>query len=99
MAPKTNALTILVLLVVSLVFADRVKCQQLDGSQGQELVGDDSGGGGGVGVSPKNDCDEEAIYHGPCVEVLCAAACLLQMNRGGHCKGGFFGACMCFVCS
>ncbi|KAG2565654.1 hypothetical protein PVAP13_7NG118517 [Panicum virgatum] len=80
MAPKTAALTILLLLVVSFIFADRVKCQQVDESQRQELVRDDES-------------------YGPCVEVLCAAACLLQMNRGGHCKGGFFGACMCFVCS
>ncbi|RLM74853.1 hypothetical protein C2845_PM15G05840 [Panicum miliaceum] len=91
MAPKTAALTILVLLLVSLVFADRVKCQpqRLDGGQGQELVRDGSGSGGGDGVPPKNDCNEEAMYHGSCVE----------MNHGGHCKGGFFGACMCIVCS
>jgi hypothetical protein len=38
------------------------------------------------------------LYHGPCVEMVCAVACLLQMNRGGHCKGGILGRCLCFVC-
>ncbi|CAL5032566.1 unnamed protein product [Urochloa decumbens] len=100
MAPKTAVLAIL--LVVSLVFADHVKCQQLGGSQGQQLVGNGSGsvdGGGGGGVSPNSNCIEKALYHGPCVDMFCAAACLVQIHRGGHCNGGFLSACLCFVCS
>ncbi|CAL5017416.1 unnamed protein product [Urochloa decumbens] len=102
MAPKTAALTIL-LLVVSLLFADHVKCQQLaGGSQGQELAGNGSGGvdGGGGEVSPNSNCIEQPLYHGPCIDMVCAAACFVQMHRGGHCKGGLKqGTCFCFVCS
>ncbi|RCV33261.1 hypothetical protein SETIT_7G069400v2 [Setaria italica] len=94
MALKSAVLAIL--LVVSLIFADHVKCQPLVRSEGQELAGNGSGNGE---VSPKSDCNEGALYHGPCLELICAAACILQMNRGGHCKGGFFGACLCFVCN
>ncbi|CAL5027933.1 unnamed protein product [Urochloa decumbens] len=101
MATKTAALTIL--LVVSLLFADHVKCQQLaGGSQGQELAGNGSGGvdGGGGEVSPNSNCIEQPLYHGPCIDMVCAAACFVQMHRGGHCKGGLKqGTCFCFVCS
>ncbi|CAL5027931.1 unnamed protein product [Urochloa decumbens] len=101
MATKTAALTIL--LVVSLLFADHVKCQQLAGeSQGQELAGNGSGGidGGGGGVSPNSNCIEQPLYQGPCIDMVCAGACFTKMHRGGHCKGGpLMGTCFCFVCS
>ncbi|CAN6227810.1 unnamed protein product [Urochloa humidicola] len=92
MAPKIVVLAIL--LVLSLVFADHVKCQQLGGSQGQELAGNGSGG-----VTPESNCIEKVLYYGPCVDMFCAAACFVKTHRGGHCKGGFLSACMCFVCS
>ncbi|CAN6242043.1 unnamed protein product [Urochloa humidicola] len=100
MAPKTVVLAIL--LVLSLVFADHVKCQQPGGSQGQEeLAGNGSGAvdGGDGGVTPESNCVEKALYHGPCVDMFCAAACFVKLHRGGHCKGGFLSACMCFMCS
>ncbi|CAO2034717.1 unnamed protein product [Urochloa humidicola] len=98
MAPKTTAF-ITILLVVSLLFADHVKCQQLGGSQGQEeLAGNGSGAVGG-GVSPNSNCIEKVLYHGPCIDAVCAAACFANMHRGGHCTGGFKSDCLCFVCS
>ncbi|PUZ46789.1 hypothetical protein GQ55_7G110600 [Panicum hallii var. hallii] len=100
MAVKTVVLAIL--LVVSLVFADVVvKGQQLGGSEGPELVDSGSGDdGGGNRVSPKSECSESKLYTGPCVEMVCLAACMLQMHHGGHCKGSFFwGGCHCFACS
>ncbi|OEL20565.1 hypothetical protein BAE44_0018415 [Dichanthelium oligosanthes] len=89
MAPRIAVLTIL-LLMVSLVFAGRVKGEQPGGgSQGQEPVAVASG------VFPKSECGETRLYRGgPCVEAFCRAACLLQMRQGGHCKGNLFnGGC------
>nr|CAB3484282.1 unnamed protein product [Digitaria exilis] len=78
-----------------------IRAQQLGGSERQELMENGSGDGGMVagGVSPRSECTEKALYHGPCLEMVCVAGCLLQVRSGGHCKGGLFGACMCFVCS
>ncbi|KAG2565651.1 hypothetical protein PVAP13_7NG118800 [Panicum virgatum] len=91
-----------ILLVFSLVFADVVvKGQQLGGSEGQELVDSGSGDddGGGNRVSPKSDCRESRLYTGPCVEMICVAACMMQWHHGGHCQGSFFrGSCYCFAC-
>jgi len=60
--------------------------------------GDDDGGGNRV--SPKSDCSESKLYTGPCVELVCMAACMMELHHGGHCKGSFFvGRCYCFACS
>uniref|UniRef100_A0A0D9W472 Knottin scorpion toxin-like domain-containing protein n=1 Tax=Leersia perrieri TaxID=77586 RepID=A0A0D9W472_9ORYZ len=53
------------------------------------------------GAQPMSACVEKTLYHGPCVEMLCTAACLLQWHTGGHCSGhGFLWKrlCNCFVC-
>ncbi|CAL5027935.1 unnamed protein product [Urochloa decumbens] len=99
MALKIGVLAIL--LVVSLVSADVVvKGQQLGGSAGQELVASSSSdGGSNNGVSPKKDCRENKLYQGPCVDLMCATACFIQLHLGGHCKGPWFwGGCYCFAC-
>ncbi|CAL5032567.1 unnamed protein product [Urochloa decumbens] len=96
---KTGVLAIL--LVVSLVSADVVKGQQLGGSEGQELAASSSSSDGGSNneVSPKKDCRENKLYQGPCVDLMCATACFIQLHLGGHCKGAWFwGGCYCFAC-
>uniref|UniRef100_K3YE14 Knottin scorpion toxin-like domain-containing protein n=1 Tax=Setaria italica TaxID=4555 RepID=K3YE14_SETIT len=46
------------------------------------------------------ECAETKLYKGPCLELICVAACLLEMHQGGHCKGSWFwGRCLCFTCS
>ncbi|KAF8697156.1 hypothetical protein HU200_036153 [Digitaria exilis] len=99
MALKTVILAILLLL--SLVSADLVQIQQVGGTEVQELVENrSSDGDGGNGVTPKSTCVEKQLYIGPCVEIFCAGACLVQLKQGGHCKGHFWwGKCICFVCS
>ncbi|KAF8715987.1 hypothetical protein HU200_026955 [Digitaria exilis] len=98
MALKTVILAIPLLL--SLVSADLVQNQQrVVGTEVQVLV-DNRGSDDSKGVTPKSTCVEKDLYKGPCVEIFCAAACMVQLKQGGHCKGPFWwGKCICFVCS
>uniref|UniRef100_A0A0D9W471 Knottin scorpion toxin-like domain-containing protein n=1 Tax=Leersia perrieri TaxID=77586 RepID=A0A0D9W471_9ORYZ len=52
------------------------------------------------GAQPTSKCVESTMYKGPCVEILCTTACLMQWRSGGHCSGhGFFHSrCNCFLC-
>ncbi|KAG0545540.1 hypothetical protein BDA96_02G369900 [Sorghum bicolor] len=96
MAPATVVLTML--LLVALVFAGHVKSEHLGlgGSEEQELPPPPVAGG----AFPNSQCAETRLYRGPCVEMLCAAACLVQMRHGGHCSGNLIkGHCYCFSCS
>uniref|UniRef100_A0A8I7BK57 Uncharacterized protein n=1 Tax=Hordeum vulgare subsp. vulgare TaxID=112509 RepID=A0A8I7BK57_HORVV len=49
---------------------------------------------------PSGSCVEVKLYRGPCINMLCAGACIAQLHQGGHCRGSIFtGGCYCFVCS
>ncbi|BAF14517.1 Os04g0381500 [Oryza sativa Japonica Group] len=58
------------------------------------------GGGVAGGAQAMSECMEKTLYTGPCLEALCTAACILELNNGGHCRGGFlfFKKCSCFLC-
>ncbi|TVU13958.1 hypothetical protein EJB05_37398 [Eragrostis curvula] len=92
-----RAVALIVMLVVSHVFAvlttkgdllvNRIDDQELSPS-------------GGVGL--QSQCHESRLYIGPCIELMCTTACMLQFHNGGHCTGKhlpFFGKCYCFACS
>lgn len=70
--------------------------QQLGGTEVEELV-DSRSGDGGNGVIPKGDCHEATFWKGPCLELVCVAACLFKKKHGGHCTA-LLGKCRCFVC-
>ncbi|TVU13938.1 hypothetical protein EJB05_37378 [Eragrostis curvula] len=96
MAPR-RAVALIVMLVVSHVFADQTKGDLLvDRIYDQEL----SPSGGGLGL--QSQCHEAWLYTGPCIELMCTTACMLQFHNGGHCTGKhlpFLGKCYCFACS
>ncbi|KAM3215304.1 hypothetical protein ACQJBY_067347 [Aegilops geniculata] len=50
-------------------------------------------------LPPPPGCVEVKVNKGPCFDVLCAAACLVESYKGGRCHGSFpFGPCYCLKC-
>lgn len=73
-----------------------VTSEHLGGSEGQQEPPPPVAGG----ALPNSQCGEARLYRGPCVDILCAVACLVEMRQGGHCRGNVItGRCYCFSCS
>ncbi|ONM59069.1 uncharacterized protein [Zea mays] len=97
MAPAIAAMLTMLLLLTAHAFAGHVESEHLGGRQAQGLQEPPLVAGGAF---PDSQCAETRLYRGPCVEMLCAAACLVQMRHGGHCRGNFVkGRCYCLSCS